>query len=60
MGNLIGNFIIKSYNTNPKGEIYIRRSTETNWQSLTSFNFSGSGEAKPSSPISYSISNLVV
>ena len=60
MGNLIGNFTIKSYNTNPKGEIYIRRSTETNWQSLTSFNFSGSGEAKPSSPISYSISNLVV
>ena len=60
MGSLIGNFTIKSYNTNPKGEIYIRRSTETSWQSLTSFNFSGSGEAEPNSPISYSISNLVV
>lgn len=60
MGDLIGNFIIKSYNTGPKGEIQILRSTETNWQTLVSFNFSGSGNAAPSSPISYSISNLTV
>ena len=58
--NLIGNFTITSYNTNPKGEIQIRRSTETDWQSLKSFSFSGSGEAKPGSPIQYSVSDLLV
>lgn len=60
MGSLIGNFTITSYNTNPIGEIQIRRSTEENWQSLKSFSFSGLGEAKPGSPIQYSVSNLLV
>lgn len=58
--DLIGNFTIESYNTNPIGEIQIRRSTEESWQSLKSFSFSGSGEAKPGSPIQYSVSNLLV
>ena len=60
MGNLIGNFTIKSYNTGPKGEIQILRSTETNWQTLKSFNFTGSGNATPNNPINYSISNLII
>ena len=58
--NLIGNFKITSYNTNPTGEIQIRRSTEASWQSLISFSFSGSGEAKPGFPIQYSASDLLV
>lgn len=58
---LIGNFKITSYNTNPKGEVQIQRSTETNWQSLTTFSFTTAGtEATPGSPLTYEASNIAI
>lgn len=54
---------IKSYNTNPKGQIYINRSTEGSWQPYgPAFNFieTASTGPTPGSPKTYSVSNQLI
>lgn len=62
MGPLIGNFRITSYNTNPKGEIQIKRSTENNWQTLNNFTFfkEDNSSATPGNPVVYFASGIKV
>ena len=62
MKSLTGNFTISSYNTNPKGEIQIKRSTESSWKTLKSFTFTktSSADASPGSPATYSASDLLI
>lgn len=65
---LIGNFEIKSYNTNPKGKIQIQRSTDSSsWQNLTEFNFSkvknedgSEPHAEHSKPVKYTASDEII
>ena len=58
--SLLGNFEIQSYNTNPIGDIYIKRSIENSWNYLSSFEFSGSGIATPGNPVLYSAYDVYV
>ena len=58
--SLLGNFEIQSYNTNPIGDIYIKRSIENSWNYLSSFEFSGSGVATPGNPVSYSAYDVYI
>lgn len=60
MRSLSGDFEISSYNTGVKGEIQIKRSTESNWNTLYSFNFTGNGTASPGHPVIYSAKSIPV
>ena len=55
---------IKSYNTNPKGQIYIYRSTEENWQTYgPAFYFvetAATTGPTPGNPKTYSVSNQLI
>lgn len=54
---------VKSYNTNPKGQIYINRSTEGVWQPYgPAFNFieTTSIDPTPGNPRTYSVSNQLI
>lgn len=59
MGNLLGDFAITSYNTNPSITIQISRSGQA-WQNVKTFKISGTGTALPGAPVEYSASAIVV
>lgn len=59
MGNLLGDFTITSYNTNPNITIQISRDGQA-WQNVKTFKISGTGTASPGAPVEYSTSAIVV
>jgi hypothetical protein len=51
---------IRSYNTNPKGQIWIKRGEDAWAKYGSSFNFSGSGTSSPGSPVKYTVTKLQI
>lgn len=64
MKKLEGEFEITSYNTNPKGAIYIQRSTKPNtWEKIFSFDFTkinAEDVAAPRSPVGYKLDKTTI
>ena len=51
---------IRSYNPNPKGQIWIKRGEDAWAKYGSSFNFSGSGTSSPGNPVKYTVTRLQI
>lgn len=51
---------IRSYNTNPKGQIWIKRGGDAWTKYGSSFSFSGSGTSSPGNPVKYTVTRLQI